>query len=41
MGNGGTYNEAKSIRKVVTQDDETIKFSKESHKAMEDYMLIC
>lgn len=37
MGNGGTYNEAKSIRKVVTQDDETIKFSKESHKAMEDY----
>ncbi|MCY1028237.1 transglycosylase domain-containing protein [Mammaliicoccus sciuri] len=37
MGNGGTYNEAKSIRKVVTQDDETIKFSSESHKAMEDY----
>ncbi|QYG30670.1 penicillin-binding protein [Mammaliicoccus sciuri] len=37
MGNGGTYNEAKSIRKVVTQDDETIKFSNESHKAMEDY----
>ncbi|GGI39812.1 transglycosylase domain-containing protein [Mammaliicoccus stepanovicii] len=37
MGNGGTYNEAKSIRKVVTQDDETIKFSSDSHKAMEDY----
>ncbi|WP_347285821.1 transglycosylase domain-containing protein [Mammaliicoccus sciuri] len=37
MGNGGTYNEAKSIRKIVTQDDETIKFSSESHKAMEDY----
>ncbi|MCJ0968920.1 penicillin-binding protein [Mammaliicoccus sciuri] len=37
MGNGGTYYEAKSIRKVVTQDDETIKFSSESHKAMEDY----
>src|SRR5699024_11941809 len=37
MGNGGTYNEDKSIRKVVTQDDETIKCSKESHKAMEDY----
>ncbi|RIO10769.1 transglycosylase domain-containing protein [Mammaliicoccus sciuri] len=37
MGNGGTYNEAKSIRKVVTHDDETIKFSSESHKAMEDY----
>ncbi|MCD8789268.1 penicillin-binding protein [Mammaliicoccus sciuri] len=37
MGNGGTYNEAKSIRKVITQDDETIKFSSESHKAMEDY----
>lgn len=37
MGNGGTYNEANSIRKVVTQDDETIKFSKDSHKAMEDY----
>ncbi|MEB7656776.1 transglycosylase domain-containing protein [Mammaliicoccus vitulinus] len=37
MGNGGTYNEPKSIRKVVTQDDETIKFSSDSHKAMEDY----
>ncbi len=37
IGNGGTYNEPKSIRKVVTQDDETIKFSSDSHKAMEDY----
>lgn len=37
MGNGGTYNEARSVRKVVTQDDETIKFSSKSHKAMEDY----
>lgn len=37
FGNGGTYNEAKSVRKVVTQDDETIKFSSSSHKAMEDY----
>ncbi|GGB05755.1 penicillin-binding protein [Macrococcus hajekii] len=37
FGNGGTYNQVQSIRKVVTRDDETIKFEHSSHKAMEDY----
>lgn len=37
FGNGGTYNKAHAIRKVVTQDDETIKFDTVSEKAMEDY----
>lgn len=37
FGNGGTYNKAHAIRKVVTQDDETIKFETVSDKAMEDY----
>ncbi|WP_414043100.1 transglycosylase domain-containing protein [Macrococcus sp. EM39E] len=37
FGNGGTYNKAHAIRKVVTQDDETIKFDVVSEKAMEDY----
>ncbi|RXK19256.1 transglycosylase domain-containing protein [Macrococcus sp. DPC7161] len=37
FGNGGTYNQAHAIRKVVTQDDETIEFDYDSHKAMEDY----
>ncbi|MCE4957046.1 transglycosylase domain-containing protein [Macrococcoides caseolyticum] len=37
FGNGGTYNKAHAIRKVVTQDDETIKFDTVSDKAMEDY----
>ncbi|UBH07602.1 transglycosylase domain-containing protein [Macrococcus armenti] len=37
FGNGGTYNEAHAIRKVVTQDNETINFEYNSRKAMEDY----
>ena len=37
IANGGTYNNAHSIRKVVTSDDETIEFDHTSHKAMEDY----
>ncbi|MGV2875265.1 transglycosylase domain-containing protein [Macrococcus capreoli] len=37
FGNGGTYNKAHAIRKVVTQDDETIQFETVSEKAMEDY----
>lgn len=37
FGNGGTYNKAHAIRKVVTQDEETIKFDTISEKAMEDY----
>ncbi len=37
FGNGGQYNEAHAIRKIVTQDDETIKFSHRSEKVMEDY----
>lgn len=37
FGNGGTYNKAHAIRKVVTQDEETIKFDVYSDKAMEDY----
>lgn len=37
FGNNGDYNEMNAIRKIVTQDDETIKFSHESHQAMKDY----
>lgn len=37
IANGGTYNNAHSIRKVVTSDDETIEFDHTSHKAMKDY----
>ncbi|GAA3725901.1 transglycosylase domain-containing protein [Salinicoccus jeotgali] len=37
FGNGGTYNEAQSIRYVVTDEGETIEFESESEKAMEDY----
>ncbi|TDM15443.1 transglycosylase domain-containing protein [Macrococcus bovicus] len=37
FGNNGVYNEAHAIRKVVTQDDQTITFSHTTRKAMEDY----
>ncbi|ULG71002.1 transglycosylase domain-containing protein [Macrococcus brunensis] len=37
FGNNGIYNEAHAIRKVVTQDDQTISFSHTTRKAMEDY----
>lgn len=37
IANGGTYNNAHSIQKVVTADDDTIEFDHTSHKAMEDY----
>ncbi|QIH75960.1 penicillin-binding protein [Macrococcoides canis] len=37
FGNGGTYNESHAIRKIVTQDNETISFDFTSRKAMEDY----
>ena len=37
FGNGGTYNESHAIRKIVTQDNETINFDFTSRKAMEDY----
>ncbi|WP_411841830.1 transglycosylase domain-containing protein [Salinicoccus sp. HZC-1] len=37
LGNGGTYNEAQSIRYVETDEGETVEFESESHKAMEDY----
>lgn len=37
LGNGGTYNEAQSIRYVKTDEGETIEFESESHQAMEDY----
>ncbi|TDM13239.1 transglycosylase domain-containing protein [Macrococcus lamae] len=37
FGNNGQYNEATAIRKIVTQDDETIKFTRKSEKVMEDY----
>ncbi|UTH12846.1 transglycosylase domain-containing protein [Macrococcus equipercicus] len=37
FGNGGQYNEPTAIRKIVTQDDETIKFTHRSEKVMEDY----
>ncbi|MCH4392132.1 MULTISPECIES: transglycosylase domain-containing protein [Staphylococcus] len=37
IANGGTYNNAHSIQKVVTADDDTIEFDHTSHKAMKDY----
>ncbi|MCG7339650.1 penicillin-binding protein [Staphylococcus sp. ACRSN] len=37
VANGGEYNNAHSIKKVVKQDGETIKYEHSSHKAMEDY----
>ncbi len=40
IANGGTYNNAHSIRKVVTRDGETIEYDHTSHKAMSDYTCI-
>ncbi len=37
IANGGTYNNAHSIQKVVTRDGETIEYDHTSHKAMSDY----
>ena len=37
IGNGGTYNEAQSIRYVENDEGETIEFESESNQAMEDY----
>ena len=37
IANGGTYNNAHSIQKVVTADGETIEYDHSSHKAMKDY----
>ncbi|WP_271398003.1 transglycosylase domain-containing protein [Salinicoccus roseus] len=37
LGNGGTYNEAQSIRHVVTDEGEMVEFEHESEQAMEDY----
>ncbi|GEQ05147.1 penicillin-binding protein [Staphylococcus gallinarum] len=37
VANGGEYNNAHSIKKVVKQDGETIKYEHTSHKAMKDY----
>ncbi len=42
LANGGTYNNAHSIQKVVTHDGDTIEYDHTSHKAMKDstaYML--
>ena len=42
IANGGTYNNAHSIQKVVTHDGDTIEYDHTSHKAMKDstaYML--
>jgi penicillin-binding protein 1A len=42
IANGGTYNNAHSIKKVVKQDGDTIEYDHTSHKAMKDstsYML--
>ena len=37
IANGGTYNNAHSIQKVVTNDGDTIEYDHTSHKAMKDY----
>ncbi|MEQ6029074.1 transglycosylase domain-containing protein [Staphylococcus saccharolyticus] len=37
IANGGTYNNAHSIQKVVTNDGDTIEYDHSSHKAMKDY----
>ncbi|QLK86161.1 transglycosylase domain-containing protein [Staphylococcus sp. 17KM0847] len=37
FANGGTYNKAHSIRKVVEANGNTIEFDHTSHKAMNDY----
>ncbi|BGE82418.1 transglycosylase domain-containing protein [Staphylococcus petrasii] len=37
IANGGTYNNAHSIQKVVTADGDTVEFDHTSHKAMKDY----
>ena len=37
IANGGTYNNAHSIQKVVTHDGDTIEYDHSSHKAMKDY----
>lgn len=42
IANGGTYNNAHSIQKVITHDGDTIEYDHTSHKAMKDstaYML--
>lgn len=36
LGNNGEFNEAQSIRYIVTAEGEKIEFENESHKAMED-----
>lgn len=36
LGNNGQFNEAQSIRYIVTAEGEKIEFENESHKAMED-----
>ncbi|MDU6391831.1 MAG: transglycosylase domain-containing protein [Staphylococcus epidermidis] len=37
IANGGTYNNAHSIQKVVTHEGDTIEYEHTSHKAMKDY----
>lgn len=37
IANGGTYNNAHSIQKVVTRDGDTIEYDHTSHRAMKDY----
>ncbi|MBL7573215.1 transglycosylase domain-containing protein [Staphylococcus saccharolyticus] len=37
IANGGTYNNAHSIQKVVTNDGDTTEYDHSSHKAMKDY----
>lgn len=36
LGNNGEFNEAQSIRYIVTDDEETIEFDNETHTAMKD-----
>lgn len=37
LANGGEYNNAHSIKKVVKQNGDTIEYDHTSHKAMQDY----
>lgn len=42
LGNNGEFNEAQSVRHIVTDEGETVEFENESHQAMKDstaYML--